>query len=384
MLTCELIPPNQLTRRDRGVWQAMIDATPAFASPILSPQFVDAVAAVRDDTRVAVLRQRGQPVAFLALHHRPSRFARPAGAPFSDYSALITFPNPGFSGRDALKAAGIDRFQAIGLVDPYGLFSDPENARTGEIEEAYGIDLSHDGTVNQVNKKQVKNINRLRRNLIEAHGDIGFRLPDRDRAWFEHILAIKSSQTRESGLHDFLGVSWVRTLLDTLFDAPESGLHGVMLTMTAGDKPVLSHYGVRLGERIHPWVSSFDATYGAWSPGQIFLTDIQAPLKAAGVTYYDLSTGQSHYKNSFCNTHFPVRHTRLYGGSSIARFRENFAHVRHTAQAAMGRGVDTVMTRLGRRFDQIACLELDTIGRARGVAFALGSASKRLSGGDAG
>ncbi len=186
---------------------------------------------------------------------------------------------------------------------------------------------------------------------------------------------------KDNGLHDFLAAPWVATFLKRLFEADRAGLHGYLVTLMAGDTPLLFHFGVRLGDRAHPWVSSFDPAYATYSPGQIFLQDCQAALKADGVAYYDLSTGQSHYKNAFCNTHFPVTHARLYGAQ--AGLDARVARAAGRAQRMMG-GAGIALARLGRRVDQIACLELDTMSRLKGIAHAFTHASKRLRAADHG
>ncbi|MFT4075012.1 MAG: GNAT family N-acetyltransferase [Asticcacaulis sp.] len=378
MLTCDLITPSALTDRDIRTWRAMCALTPLFRSPLLSPDFTRAVAMGRDDVFVAVFRQQGQIIGFLPHHRRPHRFARPVGAPFSDYSALITFPDAQLDGRDALKAAGIDRFQAIGLIDPHNLFGDTG----GEADMAYGIDL--EGATDTLSRKHRKNVSRHRRNLIEAHGEIDFIVNDRNRDHFDRMLRLKREQLSQNGLHDFMSPPWAAALLERLFEASPDGLHGSLLTMTIGGKPALFHYGPRLGDRMHPWISAYDPAFGSFSPGSIFLMECQAPLKAAGVSYYDLSTGQSHYKNSFSNLSYPVRHVGIYGASPSGRLGRNLSLAAGRLQQAMGGRVSGAVTRLNRRFDQIACLELDLVGRAKGVAHAVSSIPRRLGAIDAG
>jgi len=377
MLTCDLVKVRDLSARDETAWREMVQATPAFASPLLSPDFTRAVAAVRPDTHVAIFRDGGRIAGFLPHHRRPGAFGRPAGAPFADYSALITFPDVKICGEAALKAAGLKSFQAIGLIDPHGVFGGVQ----GEIEEAYGIDLTFDAPVNNVNKKLSKNINRLRRHAAEALGETYILADDRDAAHFARALELKRDQVKSNGLHDFLAAPWVQTFLTSLFEAGRDGLHGYLVTQMAGETPLLFHFGVRLGDRAHPWVSSFDPAYATFSPGQIFLQDCQAALKADGVAYYDLSTGQSHYKNAFCNTHFPVTHARLYGAQAGLDARLSRAAGR--AQRALG-SAGNALARLNRRIDQIACLELDTLSRLKGVAHAFTHASKRLRAADHG
>lgn len=372
MLSCDRVSVSNLGQSDLDLWRAMQAVTPAFRSPLLSPDFVHAVTAVRSDTEVAVFKRRGRTVGFLPFHPRPGKFARPAGAPFADYSALLTLPEPHLKAREALRLAGIDQYQAIGLVDPYNVFGHVE----GEADEAFAIDLSLDGPANNANKKLEKNIRRLRRHAEEAHGEVRFVVGDRDPGHFEHMLRLKREQTLQTGLHDFLAPGWVQQLLRDLFEAPQDQLHGNLITLMAGDTPLLYHFGARLGDRGHPWISTYDPAFAAYSPGQIFLGGCAEPLAAAGISYYDLSTGAQSYKSVFSNTRAPVRHARVY--SDRAHWPERLSRFGVGARRAFGAHVDGAVARLHRRFDQIACLELDALSRARGVAYAFSNATKRM------
>ncbi|MFT3996173.1 MAG: GNAT family N-acetyltransferase [Asticcacaulis sp.] len=377
MTTCELISPDALSETDIAAWRDMMRQTPAFASPLLSPDFCAAVARVRDDLKVAVFRRNGQTIAFLPHHRRPGHFARPAGAPFNDYTALISHPDTAFPAREALALAGIRAFQISGLVDPYGAFAGFE----GEPEDAYGIDLSHGETVNNVEKKHLKNINRLRRRLEEDHGEVRFLTPDFTPDHFEAMLALKRAQTLQTGIHDFLSAPWVQALMRNLFVRPadtDTQLYGHLTTVTAGGKPIIWHFGPRLGDRVHPWISAFDPAFSAYSPGQLFLQGCQAPLREMGVSYYDLSTGQQHYKNAFCNTHSVVHHGRLYADSGDGRVSEALSRLVDNGGKALG--VSHLTRRLGRRLDQVASLELDLKSRVNGTLYAFANARKRLKG----
>lgn len=375
MLTCTLVKPHDLSAHDLAVWRDMTATTPAFASPLLSPDFARAVADVRDDVHVAVYSRGGQTIGFLAHHRRPDRFARPAGAPFSDYSALITFPDPALDIRHALKLAGIDRLHVTGLVDPHGVFG-AETLAQATPEDAYAIDLRAGQPENNVPKKHAKNINRLRRHLVDTVGEPRFLIGDRNPDHFKAMLALKRAQVQLTGLHDFLAAPWVRQLMQNLLDAPHDGLHGCLVTLMAGDRPLMYQFGPRLDDRAHPWVSSYDPAFAAFSPGQIFLNDCRQPLKDAGVTWYDLSTGQQHYKPAFCNSHTVVHNATVFGASSGAHLKSGFLGAAKAVQKALG-PLDRMLTRVDRRMDVIASLELETGARLRGFAYALSAAPRR-------
>ncbi|ESQ93024.1 hypothetical protein ABAC460_01865 [Asticcacaulis sp. AC460] len=380
MLTCTLYKAHDLPQSEIAYWRDLATVTPDFASPLLSPDFMQAVAQVRDDVYVAVYRRGAQTIGFLAHHRRPNRFARPVGAPFSDYSTIITAPDPGFTIDQALELAGIDRFHVSGIVDPYGIFGEPIADATPD--DAYAIDLRGDDPGNNVVKKLAKNINRLRRQLTDQVGEPRFLIGDDSRRHFDAMIALKRAQVRQTGLHDFLAAPWVQRLMDNLLAAPKDGLHGCLVTLMAGDTPLMYQFGPRLGDRAHPWISSYDPAFGAFSPGQIFLNDCRIPLKDAGISWYDLSTGQQHYKPAFCNHHSIVHNAMVFSSSPAGRFKQGFLRAGRRLQRAI-RPVDHLLNRIDRRMDVIASLELRTVDRLRGFTHAVVTAPKRKGSPDA-
>ncbi|EGF92484.1 hypothetical protein ABI_09210 [Asticcacaulis biprosthecium C19] len=380
MLTCTLYKAHDLPPSEIAYWRDLAAVTPDFASPLLSPDFMQAVAQVRDDVYVAVYRRGAQTIGFLAHHRRPNRFARPVGAPFSDYCAIITAPDPGFTIAQALELAGIDRFHVAGIVDPYGIFGEPIANATPE--DAYAIDLRDDEPGNNVVKKLAKNINRLRRQLADQVGEPRFIIGDDNRRHFDAMIDLKRAQVRQTGLHDFLAAPWVQRLMDNLMAAPKDGLHGCLVTLMAGDTPLMYQFGPRLADRAHPWISSYDPAFGAYSPGQIFLNDCRMPLKEAGISWYDLSTGQQHYKPAFCNHHSIVHNAMVFSSSPAGRFKQGFLKAGRRLQRAI-RPVDHLLNRIDRRMDVIASLELDTVARLRGFTHAVVTAPKRKGSSDA-
>ena len=374
MSSCTVLKAEQLDASLVDVWNRMLHGHSAFRSPLLTPEFFQAVARIRDDARICVWYRDQKPIGFLPHHSRPGRFARPIGAPFSDYSALISEADFGMSGATALKMAGIDRFQAIGLMDPYALF-DTANA---ELDEAYAIDLSPEAADIELAKKHRKNINRLMRQAQEALGPIDFVVGDRNAAHFESMVQLKRDQLHKTGLHDFIGNDWTQSFLRALFQAEPTGLHGVLVTMMAGDTPLAYHFGVRLGAIMHPWIATYDPTYARFTPGQAYLANCHEPLRQAGIDYYDLATGMNSYKKSFCNVQFPVKHACLHANSASANRHLKIAQFQALMQKPLGKGFESLSLRLHRRLDQIACLELGHLDRASGLIQAFANIGKRM------
>lgn len=359
MLSVKILKSPELDAATEAVWRDMCAQNEFFRSPLLSPEFFREVSKVREDAFVAVYSENNKIIAFLAFHLRPNNFARPIGAPFSDYSALITYADAKISIQTALGLAGISKFRAIGWIDPYNLSAE----FPCEIEEAHAMDFSLEEPPHSASKKHRKNVNRLRRHINEKYGEIDFVFDDLERSHFDEMVKIKRNQTVFTGVHDFLSPPWVQKLMENLRNGPRDGLHGLLLTMRAGGKPIAWQFGPRLGAYAHPWIFAYNNDYAQYSPGQIYLMDCAESLKANGITVYDLSTGSQQYKRTFCNRHSNVKHGLITPEVQNSSFEQKLPNV---------------AKRLSRRIDQIACLELEFSGRVSGLIFAFQSIAKRI------
>ena len=373
-LGCDVIAATDLSERHKAAWAAMRAATEAFRSPLLSLEFTEAVAQVRDDVYVAVYHRGSEIIGFLPHHRRPNGVARPAGAPLADYCAFVSMPNPAVTQADLFDLAEILEYRATGMIDPFGVFETSQ----AETLETFGFDLSDTAGPVNINKKLSKNINRLRRHIDADIGPVRLITDDRNPDHFRQMIALKRHQTEESGLHDFLGTPWIAQLIDNLFAQKDGPLRGRMVTLMGGDTPLVFHFGPWLDDRAHPWISSFDPAYRAYSPGQIFLTDLPQVLKAEGMLYYDLAIGQSHYKRAFCNHEGTVLQTHLFGSVAKAAKRAHAYCEFNRATHGWARSIAQPMRRLSRRLDHIASIEIDTQARAQGCLSLVLNLSKRI------
>ncbi len=365
-LTADILRPSELTASDLGAWAELRAAHADFANPLLSPGFARAVGQVRDDAAIAVFRRRGAVVGVLAHHRRPGGTARPIGAPFSDYHALISEPASGFDAREALKAAGLAAYAYSGLLDPHGLFGPPE---TTSPTHQVVVDRTPDAYLEgrrALSPKHFKNWRRLENKAEREIGALSLRSDPCPQA-FDRLIDWKRDQLRRTGRHDFLVPgSWTDRLLRRLFVGEPGEATGLMLTLWAGEQLMAGHFGVREGAVFHPWLASMSPDLKAYSPGQAFLSQAVRAMPALGLTTLDLGGGHDHYKAPFASR-------QGVSGQGCARA----AGVR---PAAVGRLVEAAAGRLGRadalasmhrRFDHIAQVELSLGGRVRGLAHAL-------------
>lgn len=373
MLQAEVRRPRALADEDIAAWRAFQAADPAFANPLLGPDFARLVDEVREDARVAVFRREGRAVGFLPFHSRLGAVAQPIGAAFSDYHALVAAPGERIDGLQALAAARVGAIRFAGLIDPHGAFPAKPSEVAGFVI-APGADVeTHRTALREANPKRFKNWRRLGNKLEREWGPIEVVADDRSPDAFELLLEWKRDQFRRTGAHDMLRPEWARRLFQRIFEAPSGELRGVMTTLKAGGKVVAGHFGVAAGGVAHIWLSSMDPDAAACGPGTVLMLETAEVMQALGLTVYDLGPSHDHYKAPFATGTVAVSEGLMIakGAAGLA------ARTQDRAWALAGdRRVDAV-GRLRRRLDHIAGAEMSMGGQVRGVVEALAGYGRR-------
>src|SRR5580704_18859269 len=103
----DVLRPMNLPPELVAQWRALQRQNRAWDSPFLSPCWARSVELARDDdVKVAVVSERGEAKAFMALcAGRMTAIA--AGGAMCDYEGLVGDPGPGFDPRSLLKALGV-------------------------------------------------------------------------------------------------------------------------------------------------------------------------------------------------------------------------------------------------------------------------------------
>ena len=350
-------------------------ATPAFGSPLLGPDFALAVGEQRPDTRVAVLRRGGLPIGFLPHHLRPTGFARPIGAPFSDYHALVSAPGEPLDGAEVLRAAGLSAFRFTGLIDPFGVFdagrdsqADGHRIDLGDNPAAYLAGLSAES------RNRAKNYRRYHQKLERTLGPVRLVAHDADPAAFDQLIAWKREQTRRTGVQDFLRAGWTRRLLKRLFATRADGFQGMMVSLYAGDALVCGHFGVRQGDHFHPWIGASDHAWRSCSPGMVHQWMAIEAMPELGLRTYDLGPGFDHWKRMFARSVIPTGAGLAISSSPAGRLAGSFERVWSLPLVERIEAAG----RLRRRLDQIAVTELTLRGRVHGLVNAIAGYERRM------
>jgi CelD/BcsL family acetyltransferase involved in cellulose biosynthesis len=376
MLDVETLHPRDLTQADLRTWRDMAAAEPAFASPLLGPDFARAVGAVRDDARVAVIRRGDQTLGFLPHHRRPGAMARAIGSPLSDYHGLVSRADAELTAAQVLGAADLTAYRYTGLIDPHGVFGQGEQ-KTAHVISLAGTDAeAYLEAVRAASPKKIKNWRRLDNKLEREMGAIELVVADRSREAFDQLIAWKREQLERTGVHDFLRPAWVQGLLLDLFQKQTGPFQGLMINLYAGGQLVAGHFGVRLDGVYHPWIASTNPAYGEWSPGQIFFMRAIAAMPGLGLHHYDLGPGHDHYKGAYALSQVQIGD----GTATASTMAGRVAHSLDGVMALAGsRGAGPV-GRLTRRMDAISSVELTLGGRMRGLVDAFANQAQRRGG----
>jgi CelD/BcsL family acetyltransferase involved in cellulose biosynthesis len=323
------------------------------------------VAAVRQDARVAVFRRGGRIVGFLAHHRRPGGLARPIGAPFSDYHALISKPDPGFTAAEALCAAQIRVFRFAGLIDPWRIFGANENVSQGYKIVLQSGPEAHLAAVRSRGPQQWKTWAKRQRRLERDHGAMTVNPDNNSQAALHRLFEWKSAQLSASGLHDVLRPSWVQKLMTGLHGKDARDLAGVLSTLEVAGEPIAGNFGVRSGERFHSWIIAYDPRFKSYSPGSLLQLENIRAMPQLGLGSWDIGGGDDAAKSLIA-----FETTRTAAGSASSDGR---------APSGYRASLPAPISRIGRRFDHIAAAEPTLPGRISGVVSLLLGAKHRLS-----
>jgi len=302
-----VLRPGDLGPAERDIWDAFLRADPSLASPFLTPEFALAVDGARDDARVAVVEDAGQPVAFLAFTSADDGTGAPIGATVCDAQALVAREGFEWDAPELVRSAGLTSWSFDHLVatqQPFARFH-------RELHASPLVDLAsgHDAYLAAVrarSKDVLAQVARRRRKLGREVGDVVVEWQTDDATALDTLFAWKSAQYRETGVWDRFDQPWIVDVVRTLATTASDRLTGLLSTLRAGERVVAVHFGLLGHDRLVWWFPAYDADFGSYSPGLILLLDLVAEAAARGLTLVDLGRGEHHYKLRVANGAYAV------------------------------------------------------------------------------
>jgi len=290
-----------------AVWREIQQSNPVLQNPCFSPQFTQAVAAVRDDVEVAFIWQGDEPVAIFPFQRKHFSRAIPVGGIVSDYQGLICRKGFRCEPQELLKACGLIAWDFDRLLASQHFFVPCHKY----CEPSALIDLSHgyEGYLAErrtAGTTQIKKCENFMRRMERELGPVRFVRHASDLKWLAQILDWKSQQYLASGWRDLFATKWGRGLVEVIHAKQKTEFAGMLSLLFAGERLVAGHMGMRSDSVWHYWFPAYDRQYAKYSPGLVLLLKMARECEDLGLRSIDLGTGITLYKKRLMNASISV------------------------------------------------------------------------------
>lgn len=295
--------PGELSGADRAAWTAFqskahLQGSPSLANPFLSPEFALAVGRCRRGVRIAVVRERGEPAAFLPFQRTAAGVGRAVGLGISDAQGLVHRPGFTWDARELLRACGLAVWEFDHLVEGQGPF-ETGSARgfpspVMDVDQGYATYLAQ---LRERSPKFVRTTLAKERRLSRA-SELRYVHDERDPAVLAVLMGWKSAQYRRTGRSDRFAHDWIAGLVRQLFHTRSESFAGLLSVLYADGKPVAAHFGLRSERVLACWFPAYDPRYAKYSPGLVLHLRMAEAAAADGLAYLDLGRGRKEYKDS--------------------------------------------------------------------------------------
>lgn len=299
-----LITAAQLDAPLQDTWRALQDRHPALQSPYFTPEFTLAVAAVRDDVRIAVMEQAGRVVGFFPFQVRWG-MGLPVGGSLSDHHGVVCAPGTRWQWPHLLRATRLSSWRFDHLPR--------DQAPGGDCSQAISplLDLSR-GMAAYLAARRAQGIRRIDESLRKARklarevGPLRLEAHTRDPRVLAFVLRLKSQQCRRTGVPDFFAQPWARTLAERIAATEGPHFGGRLSALYAGDALVAAHLGMRSRRVWHWWFPVYEPSWAPYSPGAQLLLQVAQAAADEGHACLDLGKGADAYKQSFADSGLPL------------------------------------------------------------------------------
>lgn len=306
-LTVSLIAGRDLDAELVSRWRELQHANSQLESPCFAPEFTQAVASVRDDVEVAVLRRGGEVEAFFPFQRRNGGRAIPVGGVVSDYQGLICAQRFACDPRHLLKSCHLVSWKFDRLLCSQEFFA----AYRKQCALSARIDLSEGYAAYVAQRRaagtrQIKQCEYMMRRMEREVGRLRFVPHSSDPEALARVLDWKSEQYQRSGWSDLFGTRWGRGLVGRLQGLQSPAFGGVLSLLYAGPRLVAGHLGMRSRTIWHYWFPAYARQFAKYSPGLILLLMMAQCAPEFGLRCIDLGTGISLYKKRWMNASVSV------------------------------------------------------------------------------
>lgn len=359
---------SELSETDRMAWAAFHVNNPQIYSPYFHLEYTALISELRDDVFIACLYESGSPVGFLP--YQGERFARPVGAPMTDYHGFICKENSQFDTVEVLKEAGIGAFHFSAIVNSQmdSQFQAKEDGVMLSLKNgAEAWRLERDGSY----RRHLKSNRRRIRKASEDIGEPRFVWKSHDKNVFEQLISWKKQKFAETGKYDVLSAGWTMELLERLWASHNDYLSCDMQALYFGERLAAIDLGLSDGTTFHSWIVAYDGELHSYAPGIQLLEGLIDASDSLGYNRIDLGVGTDGYKRHYATDPVYVGSGFIAAQGPAAALSNLYGKAEIFGQKALG----DAPGKLRRRYTQIAACEDSVSGRAKAMLQAVKSSA---------
>jgi len=321
-IDARLVKPSELTTSEREAWVVFTDHDRALASPYFRLEFAECCEEVRSDTRVLVVRERGQIAGFLPMQMGKVGYARPLAGPLSDVHGVIAEPGRDVDLKAWLKAGGVPLFEFHSALGLQACWDEHSTVQDGSwiIDMSDGYD-DFESRRAKAEPKAFRNVRSRRRKLEDVDGGFEFRMEDDRPEAFAAMMAWKSQQYQRTNVFDVFSVRWTGDLLAALMKKRSDRFRGVCSTLNIDGKIAAVHVGMASETRCQYWFPAYDPAFNKVSPGLLLLLEKVRFASEKGMDSVELGPGDYDFKRNLGSWQIPLAQGCILTESAPAALR---------------------------------------------------------------
>jgi len=304
MMKITLVAGDRLTQDHIDAWSHLQREDPTLCSPFLRPEFTQAVAAVRDDVEVAVLKDGGEPVGFFPFQRVRRNIGKPVGGPLSDCQAVVVRKGLEWQADELMRGCGLAVWDFSYLLTS----QKPFQSHCHVCEDAVYADLSggFDAYLAQDGREKTHAFKEIRRRIRKIQRELGpLRLElhcDDDRV-FEALVDWKAAQYPRTNKTDVFAFPWAAELLERIRRERTEAFSGMTTALYAGDRLLGVHLGMRSYGVLHSWFPAYNRDLQQYSPGMVLWVEMAKAGVLDGIQRIDMGKIHDHtYKTKLMSS----------------------------------------------------------------------------------
>lgn len=370
----EIKTPDAFTQKDKTVWAGFRKGNPALYSPYFHFEYTEVLGKLRADVHVLCISRDDKIIAFLPFQadvnpNEKIGFARPIGAPMTDYHGFICAQSTQFDVTECMRQAGFGAFHFSALVKNQNMrdIYMRSHAACTVMDISKGAQAWRE-VRNSSYRRHLKN----HRRRVRKANELGARkivFNCKDQNVFDQLLSWKREKFAETGKYDVLSTDWTRALLQTLWQE-QGELHADMHALYFGDTLAAIDFGLSDGVTFHSWMVAYNNELQHLAPGIQLLEELIDGAGELGYNRIDLGEGIDGYKRHYVSEDVRVASGFIALNGPAAALSQIYGVAERFGESKLGT-VGKLPGKARRRYGQIRACEPGFGGRAKAMLAAV-------------